>query len=339
MEAITARRILRMLPYFKHRNANGAHIYLRPTSESAYTLLDDLTAARLPRLAAEGFAPATVVETSPGSFQAWLRHAQPLSKELGTIAAKMLAGRFHADTSAADWRRFGRAPGFTNRKPQHRDAKGFYPFAWLHSADGEPFHPAAAFHEQLLAAQRQIERQRIALRLRYAADMAFSICASRTAGPRPTSPPHSPAITSAATPVRYGKQPTSAARSRKQCVGLLCRPTRAPRGRETPGRLLPAPSPPHSGLRSPVARQRVSSPSLHSVPFTSYNGVCHQLPTGHSTSRTMSTLACLQQLTLKIWLLVHESRPRPLAYAEFSLTLTLCRFYVLAADSGMLRFR
>ena len=44
------------------------------------------------------------VETSPGNFQAWLRHAQPLPKELGTLAAKTLAVRFGADTSAADWR-------------------------------------------------------------------------------------------------------------------------------------------------------------------------------------------------------------------------------------------
>ena len=82
LENIAAYRILRMLPYLKYRNATGAHIYLRPTGESAYTLLDDLTAVTIPRLCAEGFAPAAVVETSPGSFQAWLRHTQLLSKEL-----------------------------------------------------------------------------------------------------------------------------------------------------------------------------------------------------------------------------------------------------------------
>lgn len=204
LEAITERRILRMLPYLKQRNANGAHIYLRPTGESAYTLLDDLTSATLPRLSAEGFAPAAVVETSPGSFQVWLRHTQPLSKELGTLAAKLLAARFQGDTSAADWRRFGRAPGFTNRKLQHRDARGFFPFARLHTDSGQPFPSAAAFHGQLLASHRQIEAQRTASRLRFAgqphrfaapitltrfraaphyagrpaaADMAFSICA------------------------------------------------------------------------------------------------------------------------------------------------------------------
>ncbi len=78
VEAAPASRVLRMLPFLKHRNAHGAHIYLRPTGESCYTLLDDLTAATLARLTIEGYAPAAVVETSPGSFQAWLRHTQPL---------------------------------------------------------------------------------------------------------------------------------------------------------------------------------------------------------------------------------------------------------------------
>ncbi len=43
LEAMPAARSLRILPYLKYRNANGAHIYARPTGESPYTLLDDLT--------------------------------------------------------------------------------------------------------------------------------------------------------------------------------------------------------------------------------------------------------------------------------------------------------
>jgi len=131
LESVSANRLLRMLPYLKYRNTNGAHIYTRPTGESPYTLLDDLSPDTLERLDGEGYTPAAVIETSPGSFQAWLRHSQPLSKELGTLAAKTLAEQFGADRSAADWRRFGRIPGFTNRKPRHRDAQGLYPFARL----------------------------------------------------------------------------------------------------------------------------------------------------------------------------------------------------------------
>ena len=170
--------MLRMLPFLKHRNAHGAHIYLRPSGESFYTLLDDLTAATLPRLTAEGYAPAAVVETSPGSFQAWLKHTQPFPKELGTLAAKTLAEQFSADRSAADWRRFGRAPGFTNRKPQHRNPQGFYPFAHLRSSTGTVFPEAEAFRARLLTLQQKAEAERAAMRLSFAA-RPFSRCAMR----------------------------------------------------------------------------------------------------------------------------------------------------------------
>jgi hypothetical protein len=169
LEAVSASRVLRMLPYLKYRNANGAHIYIRPTGESCYTLLDDLTHSTLARLDAEGYAPAAVVETSPGSFQAWLRHAQPLSKELGTLAAKTLAAQFGADGSAADWRRFGRAPGFTNRKPQHRNPQGLYPFARLTSHAGQVIPNAVPFHSHLFDLQQRADQERKAHRLSFAA--------------------------------------------------------------------------------------------------------------------------------------------------------------------------
>ena len=169
VEAAPFARVLRMLSYLKHRNANGAHIYIRPTGESPYTLLDDLTPATLARVNAEGYSPAAVVETSPGNFQAWLRHLQPLSRELGTLAAKTLTAQFGADSSAADWRRFGRAPGFTNRKPQHRNAQGLFPFARLVSHDGQTFAAAEQFHTRLLVLQQQIEQQNAARRLSLAA--------------------------------------------------------------------------------------------------------------------------------------------------------------------------
>jgi hypothetical protein len=168
LESVPAPRLLHMLPFLKYRNANGAHIYIRPTGESPYTLLDDLIPATLNQLSAEGYSPAAVVETSPGSFQAWLRHAQPLSKELGTLAAKTLADEFGADRGAADWRRFGRAPGFTNRKPQHLSIQGLYPFARLTTYDGQAFALAEPFRLRLVALQQEAEQERAAARLRFA---------------------------------------------------------------------------------------------------------------------------------------------------------------------------
>ncbi len=168
LEAVSQDRILRMLPFLKHRNANGAHIYMRPTGESPYTLLDDLSVPVLASLTDAGYGPAAVVETSPGNFQAWLRHGRPLAKELGTLAAKVLAVQFGADTNAADWRRFGRAPGFTNRKLRHRNSEGLYPFTRLVNHSGQTFLHAAAFLNRLLRLQQQIKEQRAALHSSFA---------------------------------------------------------------------------------------------------------------------------------------------------------------------------
>lgn len=169
LEAVPHDRIMCMLDYLKRRNADGAHVYLRPTGESAYTLLDDLTPSTLSRLTVEGYGPAAVVETSPGNFQAWIRHGQPLAKELGTLAARVLAVQFGADTGAADWRRFGRAPGFANCKPQHRTEQGLYPIASLISHSGEPFAAAPRFTTRLLSLHNAIQGQRASLRQSYAA--------------------------------------------------------------------------------------------------------------------------------------------------------------------------
>ncbi len=145
MDALTVAQCIARLRYLKHRNAHGAHIYFRPSGERRYTLLDDLSRAAIASLSAQGFEPCAVVETSPANFQVWLKHSRALSKELGTLSAQLLAQRFGADPSAADWRRYGRLPGFTNRKPQHRQGTGLFPFVRLCNHNGQPFPAAKAF--------------------------------------------------------------------------------------------------------------------------------------------------------------------------------------------------
>jgi hypothetical protein len=68
-----------------------------------------------------------VVETSLGNFQAWLKHDDVYPAPLSTFIAQTLAKRYGADPSAADWRRFGRLPGFTNCKPKYRRATASIP--------------------------------------------------------------------------------------------------------------------------------------------------------------------------------------------------------------------
>jgi hypothetical protein len=165
LDGISAATVLDRLPLLKYRNAHGSHIYIRPSGEHRYTTLDDLSEASLARLSAEGFTPCAVVETSAGNFQAWLKHPRTFPKLLGTFAAQTLAERYDADPSAADWRRFGRLPGFTNCKPKYRKSDGLFPFVLLHSHRGQQYLMADAFEHEITALYEAREQEREARRL------------------------------------------------------------------------------------------------------------------------------------------------------------------------------
>ncbi len=203
MDGLTAAQVHRSIPYLRYRNAQAAHVFFRPSGEHRFTVLDDLTRTILARLVADGFAPCAVIETSAGNFQAWLKHAQVLSKPLSSFTARTLAVRYGADTSAADWRRFGRLPGLTNRKPVHRTAAGHFPLVRLIGSTGKPYAHAETFPREVSHLYEQQEQARSLRRLSFqplkrtsynltvssfrnatkyanrpaAADMAFSIAA------------------------------------------------------------------------------------------------------------------------------------------------------------------
>ena len=143
--SLTKEAILAKLKFLKSQNARGAHIYVRPSGIHNLTVLDDLAQESVNRLATDGFEPCAVVETSPRNFQAWLKHQRTYETAVSTSIAQELASRYGADPSAADWRRFGRLPGFTNCKPKHRQANGLFPFVLLRSCSGRPFTRAEAF--------------------------------------------------------------------------------------------------------------------------------------------------------------------------------------------------
>lgn len=140
---LSAEAVLFRVPFLKFHNAQGAHIYIRPAGEHRYTVLDDLSAESVKRLSADGYEPCAVVETSSGNFQAWLKHTEVFPAALSTLAAQTLAGRYGADPSAADWRRFGRLPGFTNCKFKYQKVNGLFPYVLLRSSSGVEFSNAA----------------------------------------------------------------------------------------------------------------------------------------------------------------------------------------------------
>lgn len=162
-----AATLIRSIPWLRMQNADGRNIYVRPKGEHNLSLVDDLSVDAVQRMRATGFAPAVVVETSPGNFQAWLKHSHQLPRELSTLAARRLAEEFGGDRGAADWRHFGRLAGFTNRKPKYITDSGLFPFVRLIDAPGivypEADRFAAATSGQLEANVRRQERQQTAL--------------------------------------------------------------------------------------------------------------------------------------------------------------------------------
>jgi hypothetical protein len=165
LDGIPAEAVLARLSLLKKRNARGSHIYIRPAGEHRYTALDDLSETSLAKLTGDGFHPCAVVETSAGNFQAWLKHSVVFPKLLGTFAAQTLATRYQADPSAADWRRFGRLPGFTNCKPKYKRPDGLFPFVRLTSHSGEQYPMAEAFAQEITKLYQQREQERETKRL------------------------------------------------------------------------------------------------------------------------------------------------------------------------------
>lgn len=142
--------LARSVPWLRHQNRDGRNIYIRPKGGHHLSLIDDLTQDAIGRMKLAGFSPALLVETSPGNYQAWLKHPDKLDKEMGTAAARTLAERFGGDTGAADWRHYGRLSGFTNRKERYRDAAtGLYPFVKLVEAGGAVYPEAGRFLKEV----------------------------------------------------------------------------------------------------------------------------------------------------------------------------------------------
>lgn len=167
--------LMRSIAWLRHENRDGRNIYIRPNGEHNLSLVDDLKAEALVEMERTGFTPAVVVETSPGNFQAWLKHSDQLSKEMGTAAARALAEKFGGDRGAADWRHYGRLAGFTNRKNKHCDeSTGLYPFVKVIQASGGVYPMAPEFLSNVRAELE--ERYRMEQQRR----MSFS-ASSRTA--------------------------------------------------------------------------------------------------------------------------------------------------------------
>jgi hypothetical protein len=123
----------RIIPYLKAENSNGRHILMQPTEriQSRFLLVDDLTWSGIQNHHMDSsrlFKPGRmVVETSPKNYQVWIHSSRPLSLSEKRYWLK----RLHSDPGADPNGRFGRCPGFRNRKEIHRRPDGTYPLSKL----------------------------------------------------------------------------------------------------------------------------------------------------------------------------------------------------------------
>jgi len=120
-----------MIGYLKAENANGRHILMQPTDESRYLLADDLCWERICRqhrqISGIWKAGRMIVETSPQNYQVWI-HSQ---RQLSLTEKRYWLKRLGSDPGADPNNRWGRCPGFRNRKDKHRSQSGQYPLARL----------------------------------------------------------------------------------------------------------------------------------------------------------------------------------------------------------------
>ena len=86
-----ADKVIKSVRWLRHQNCEGRNIYIRPKGEHDLSMVDDLTLQAVTAMKEAGYTPAVVVETSPGNYQAWLKHPERLNKEVSTAAARALA--------------------------------------------------------------------------------------------------------------------------------------------------------------------------------------------------------------------------------------------------------
>lgn len=122
---------LERIGYLEAENANGRHILMQPVDQSRYLLADNLSWERICRqhrhLGGIWKPGRMVVETSPQNYQVWIRS----QRQLSLTEKRYWLKRLGSDPGADPNNRWGRCPGFRNRKERHRSASGQYPLGRL----------------------------------------------------------------------------------------------------------------------------------------------------------------------------------------------------------------
>ena len=132
--------------WLKRMNAMGSGVFIRPQGNHGLVLVDELKAEAVDRMKQRGYAPAVTLETSPGTYQVWVKLGDsPLSGDMREVVGRSLAQTFGGVAGAAASQAYGRLAGFTNWE-QVRDGRP--PYVLAHDCPGQ----VAAEAPQMVAA-------------------------------------------------------------------------------------------------------------------------------------------------------------------------------------------
>jgi len=133
---LSIERLKKIIPWVKHKNANGADIYFRPYCNGSYSIvfLDDVSRKNALSIASK--YAACVIETSPNNCQIWLACDKPMDKAERKTVQTRIRDLGYTDAGSISGDHLGRLPGFKSWKHSGR--------CWVNlikTTKGKPYSP------------------------------------------------------------------------------------------------------------------------------------------------------------------------------------------------------
>ncbi len=150
----TPQEIKQRTPEMSCLQRRGENLYYTPLSNTKHhILIDDMNREKLERLIRDGYQPASVLESSPGNYQAIItvpKLGTHHDKDVGNRLAERL-NREYGDSKLSGCIHPHRAPGYKNRKPKHQREDGSYPEVRLLKAERRECVKTLALSSQIAA--------------------------------------------------------------------------------------------------------------------------------------------------------------------------------------------
>lgn len=132
---LTRDEVVRLVPRLSAENGAGWNVFLTPLDPAVHhVLVDDLTVTGLAELHSRGYAPAAVLETSPGSHQALVKVPVTAAPKADVNAWFKDVNRDIGDPKITGLVHPMRLAGYENRKAKHEQPDGRFPFVKLVTA-------------------------------------------------------------------------------------------------------------------------------------------------------------------------------------------------------------